>query len=71
MATHALTQIGIHTIPLFSLPTTRLKTPGIPHWHQLDPDLQQTLVALLTQMIGDHLPRASARDGRGVADDSR
>lgn len=71
MAAHALTQTGIHKTPLCSRPTTRLKTSGIPHWHQLDPDLQQALVALLTQMIGDHLPRASARDGRGVADDSR
>ena len=71
METHALTQDSTHSAPLFSLPTTTLNPPGIPNWHQLDHDLQQALVLLLTRMIGNHLPRSRAGDGREVPDDPR
>ncbi len=71
MATHAPTQYPTHSPPLFSLPTVTLRTPEIPHWHQLEPDLQQALIVLLTQMIGNHLPSSGTRDGRGGADDPR
>jgi hypothetical protein len=37
----------------------------------LETDLQQTLVVLLTQMIGNHLPSSCPRDAREVADDPR
>ena len=44
---------------------------GIPRWRQLDPELQEALVRLLTQMIGDHLPGSRARAGKEVADEPR
>ncbi len=69
MATHAATQIPTPSTPPFSSPTPALDPSEIPDWNRLDPDLQQALVVLLTQMIGNHLPRSCARDGRGVADD--
>ena len=68
---HATIQIATPYAPLFSSPTTPPNTPGIPNWRQLDLDLQQALVGLLTQMIGNHLPRAFPRDARGGADDHR
>ena len=70
MANHAPTQNAIHWPPLFSLPTA-LHAAGIPRWTQLDAELQQSLVRLLTRMIGDHLPESRARAGKGVADDRR
>jgi hypothetical protein len=68
---HAPNPIATHSAPLFSRPTTTRHTPGVPNWHQLDSDLQQALVVLLTRMIGNHLPKSLARDERGDADDSR
>lgn len=71
MATHAPAQNATHSAPLFSLPTTTPHPAGTPRWTQLDPELRQALVVLLTRMIGDHLPGSCARDGKGVADDPR
>ena len=71
MATHAPHRNPTGTDPLFSSPTPTLGPSEIPNWHQLETDLQQALVVLLTQMIANHLPRSCHRDGREVADDPR
>jgi hypothetical protein len=71
MATHAPDQNPTGTAPLFSSPTPALGPSEIPNWHQLETDLQQALVVLLTQMIGNHLPSSCPHDGREVADDPR
>jgi hypothetical protein len=68
---HATIRIATHYAPLFSRPTTPPNTPGVPNWHRLDLDLQQALVGLLTQMIGNHLPGSFPHDARGGADDPR
>jgi hypothetical protein len=68
MANHAPAQNAIHGTPLFALPTT-VHAAAIPRWTELDIELRQALVRLLTQMIGDHLP--GARAGKEVADDRR
>jgi hypothetical protein len=70
MANHAPVQNAIRGTPLFSLPTA-LHAAGIPRWTELDAELQQALVRLLTRMIGDHLPGSRARAAKGVADDRR
>jgi hypothetical protein len=70
MANHAPAQIATHGTPLFSLPTT-LHAAEIPRWTELDAELQQALVRLLTRMIGDHLPGSGTRAGKGGADDRR
>ena len=48
----------------------RPRSGGIPNWRQLDPNTRQDLLALLTQMIGHHVPRSCASDERGVPDES-
>jgi hypothetical protein len=70
MANHAPAQNATHCAPLFSVPTT-LQEARITRWTQLDAELQQALVRLLTRMIGDHLPGSRARAAKGVADDRR
>ena len=70
MANHAPAQNAALGTPLFSLPTTR-HAAEIPRWGELDAELQQALVRLLTQMIGDHLPGSRARVKKEVADDPR
>jgi hypothetical protein len=70
MANHAPAHNSIHGTPFFSLPTT-VHAAGIPRWTELDTELQQALVRLLTRMIGDHLPGARARAAKEVADDRR
>ena len=70
MANHAPAQNATHCTPLFSRPTT-FHAAGIPRWRELDAELQQALVRLLTRMIGDHLPGSQARARKGVADDPR
>ena len=70
MAHHAPAQNATHSAPLFSFPTT-LRPQASPRWTQLDPELQQALVRLLTRMIGDHLPGSRARAGKEGADDPR
>ena len=70
MAHHAPARNATHGTPLFSRPTTSLAA-AIPRWTELDAALQQDLVRLLTRMIGDHLPEARARTGKGDADDPR
>jgi hypothetical protein len=70
MDNHAPVQNAIHGTPLFSRPTT-FRTAPIPRWTELDAELQQALVRLLTRMIGDHLPGSRARAGKEVADDPR
>src|SRR5215831_12551621 len=71
MATHAPTQNALPSAPFFAAPTTTLHVVGTPRWTELEPDLQQALVRLLTRLIGNHLPGPRARDGKGVADDPR
>jgi hypothetical protein len=70
MAHHALPRNATQRAPLFSRPTTT-HAVGIPRWTQLDAELQQALVCLLTEMIGNHLPGSRARAGKGDADDRR
>jgi hypothetical protein len=70
MAHHAPAQNAIPCAPLFSVPTT-LHAAAIPRWTQLDAELQQALVRLLTRMIGDHLPGSRARAGKEAADERR
>ena len=70
MANHAPAQIATHRTPLFSLPATSHAAP-IPRWTELDAELQQALIGLLTRMIGDHLPGSRARAGKGDADEPR
>jgi hypothetical protein len=70
MATHASTHSSTPSAPLFVLPATAPKKRGIPNWRQLDPNTRQDLLALLTQMIGHHIPRSCASDERGVPDES-
>ena len=70
MTNHAPAQNATFGTPLFSLPTTS-PAAGIPRWGELDAELQQALVHLLTQMIGDHLPRSRSRAGKGGDDDPR
>ena len=41
----------------------------IPRWTELDAELRQALIGLLTRMIGDSLPGAPARAGKGDADE--
>jgi hypothetical protein len=57
--------------PLFVLPPATPKKREIPNWRQLDPNTRQDLLALLTQMIGHHVPRSCASGERGVPDESR
>jgi hypothetical protein len=71
MPTHAPTQKPTPGAPPFSAPIPSLHPSGIPDWDRLETDLRQALLVLLTQMIGNHLPRAGARDAREVADDPR
>ena len=68
MAHHAPAQIATHRTPLCSLPATSRAAP-IPRWTELDAELQQALIGLLTRMIGDHLSGARARAGKGDADE--
>jgi hypothetical protein len=70
MANHAPAQNATHGTPLFSRPRTS-HAAGIPRWTELDAELQQDLVRLLTRMIGDHLPGSRVHAGKGVADDPR
>jgi hypothetical protein len=70
MDNHAPVQNATHCTPLYPLPTT-LHAAAIPRWTELDAELQQALVRLLTRMIGDQLPGSGARAGKGVADDRR
>jgi hypothetical protein len=70
MANHAPAQNPTHGTPLFSHSTT-FHAAEIPRWTQLDAETQQTLVRLLTRMIGNHLPGAHAHAGKGDADDPR
>ena len=70
MPNHAPAQTATHGTPLFSRPT-RFHTARIPRWTELDAELQQALVRLLTRMIGDHLPGSRAHAGKEVADDPR
>jgi hypothetical protein len=43
----------------------------IPHWQQLNPNLREVLLGVLTQIVKHHAPRLSAVNGRGMPDDSR
>jgi hypothetical protein len=70
MATNASTRIQIHSAPLFVSSATTAKQPKIPNWEQLDPSTRQDLLALLTQMISQQLPRSCASDERGLPDES-
>ena len=70
MANHAPAQNPTHGTPLFPRATT-FPAAGIPRWTELDAELQQALVQLLTRMIGNHLPGPRARAGKGDADDPR
>jgi hypothetical protein len=68
MAHHAPAQNAIHRTPLFSPPATSHAAP-IPRWTELDAELRQALIGLLTRMIGDSLPGSPARVGKGDADE--
>src|SRR3954468_4772127 len=68
MAHHAPAPIATHRPPLCSLPATS-RAGMIPRWTELDAELRQALINLLTRMIGDSLPGPSARAGQGDADD--
>ena len=68
MAHHAPAPIATHRTPLCSLPATSRAAP-IPRWTELDAELQQALIGLLTRMIGDSLPGFRARAGKGDADE--
>ena len=70
MAHHAPAPNATHRTPLCSLPTTS-HAAAIPRWTELDAELQQALVRLLTRMIGNHLPGSRARAGKGDADEPR
>ena len=56
--------------PLFVRSATMAKNRGIPNWRQLDPNTQEDLLALLTQIIGHHAPTSRASDERKVPDES-
>lgn len=70
MDNHAPARNATHCTPFFLRPTT-FQTTRIPRWMELDAELQQALVRLLTRMIGDQLPGSPARAGKGVADEPR
>jgi hypothetical protein len=70
MATHAATHSSTRIAPLFVLPGTTPKKRRIPSWQQLDSNTRQDLLALLTQMIGHHIPKSRVGDERGVPDES-
>jgi hypothetical protein len=70
MDNHAPARNATHGTPFFSRPTT-FQTTRIPRWMELDAELQQALVRLLTRMIGDHLPGSRARAGKEAADERR
>ena len=64
MAHHAPAQIATHRTPLFSPPATSRAAP-IPRWTELDAELQQALIGLLTRMIGDSPPRVPSPRRKG------
>jgi hypothetical protein len=70
MATNAATYSSTRSTPLLALPATTAKKRGIPTWRLLDSNTQQDLLAVLTQMIGHHVPRSCATDQKGVPDES-
>lgn len=43
----------------------------MPRWQQLTAEVRQSLIAVLTQMLQQHLATANASDGREVADECR
>jgi hypothetical protein len=71
MATHASTYFSARNVPLFVRPATRAKGRGIPNWRRLDRITREDLLALLTQMIGHHVPRSRASDEMEVPDEPR
>jgi hypothetical protein len=45
--------------------------PAAPSWHYLTPEIQLHVLALLTQMLQEHLPAPNANAEREVANESR
>jgi hypothetical protein len=61
----------MHHAPLFTQVEAMPSKSRIPHWQQLNPNLREALLGVLTQIVKHHAPRLSAANGRGVPDDSR
>jgi hypothetical protein len=70
METNAAAHSSTHSVPLFVLPATTPKQRRIPSWRLLDLSTRQELLALLTQMIGHHVPGSRVSDERVVPDES-
>ena len=70
MSNHAHTPTSTLGAPPFSRPTATQSKTAIPKWEQLDLEVRQTLVNLLTRMIQHQLPSPSLSDGKEVADES-
>jgi len=69
IANHVPTQAATTSAPP-PTPTAAPDDPTRPRWQHLTPAVQQTVLALLTRMLQQHLPAASATDPKEVADDS-
>ncbi len=69
MATNASTRISSRSGPPFARQVSTAKKRGIPNWRHLDPNTREDLLALLTQMIGHHVPKSCARDETEVPDE--
>jgi len=70
MATDATTNSSTPCAAPFLRPVMMAKSRGIPNWRQLDHSIQEELLALLTAMIGHHVPSSRASDERRVPDES-
>jgi hypothetical protein len=69
MATNASASNSIRSPPLFVYPTKTAKNRHVPQWQQLDRRTREDLLALLTQMVGHHIPTSFPSDERGVPDE--
>ena len=67
---HASTHSLDPQLPLFVAPVQNFGQAGNSTLEQLDRSTQEDLLALLTQMIGHHVPTSCASDERGVPDES-
>jgi hypothetical protein len=59
----------LSSAPPRPLATTASSNTALPGWQQLTDEVRQPLVALLTQMLQQHLPVPKDADVREVTDD--
>lgn len=70
MSNRAHIQTSTLSAPPLSRPTAMHRKATLPNWEQLDLEVRQPLVILLTRMLQHHLTHPSISDGKEVADES-